>query len=663
MPIALGIDTGGTYTDAVLVDYETSRILASAKALTTKHDLSLGIHEAVSRVLAERPSNVHLVSLSTTLATNAIVEGHGAPICVLLIGYGGRLDERIDLAKELDTSQYVFIPGGHLANGEEYEPLELDVARAAILEYTSRVAAFAVSGYFGTRNPTHEMAVKRLVRELTGLPVTCGHELTHRLDAVRRATTVALNARLIPLICDLITAVERTMAEQGIRAPLMVVKGDGSLMQASMAQERPVETILSGPAASVVGAQHLVADKEAIIVDMGGTTTDIAVVRSGRPQLTSQGARVGRWRTMVEAIDVHTAGLGGDSRVWLDEAGALQIGPRRVVPICLLASQHPSVRDTLAAQLARPKVQMGDGEFLLLQRAPKEYDEATRSFEGELWEALRQGPVSLERVHEIVRYPFLHARYLEGLEGEGVLARAGLTPTDAAHVLGRYAAWDAEAAALAARLMARRLGLDAETLCREIIARTSELVASQVVTKLMHDQGINGYEDALDNGFVAQALRPQQGSLLDCRVSLRPTLVAIGAPVRTYFPTVSELLHSKLYIPEHTAVANALGAVAGSVVARVHVSIIPHEDEGRYRVHLADGVADFASLQEALAYAEEHGRALAIESARRSGAEEIHVQIERHDQRAPVANNWGDAIYLGSTLDITAAGRPRLARE
>ncbi len=501
MAIALGIDTGGTYTDAALVEYDTTQVLASAKALTTKRDLAIGIRQAVERVLANHPAEVRLVSLSTTLATNAIVEGNGAPIAALLIGYRGRFDERVNLAQELGTSRYAFIPGGHDTEGEEWEPLDLDAARAAILEHAPHVAAFAVSGYFGTRNPSHELAVKRLIADLTGLPVTCGHELTHKLDALRRATTVALNARLIPLLCHLIEAVETTLADKGIVAPLMVVKGDGSLMEAGVAKERPIETILSGPAASVVGAQHLAGGQDVVVVDMGGTTTDIAVIRNGRPSLSPKGAEVGRWRTMVEAIDVHTVGLGGDSRVWLDEGRDLRIGPRRVAPISLLATEYPRIVDALQRQPVGGKADL-TWEFLMLQNGKDGHDGEHPSFELELMDALYAGPCPLDQVYRIVQHPELYWRYLDRLERQGVLMRAGFTPSDAAHVLGYYADWDRDAARLAADLFSARAGQSAEKLCQQVVAQTSQRIAEEVVIKLLADDGIEGENEALSHSLV-----------------------------------------------------------------------------------------------------------------------------------------------------------------
>ncbi len=661
MQIALGIDTGGTFTDAVLVEHETNRVLASAKALTTKHDLSIGIREAVDRVLEDTERDVQLVSLSTTLATNAIVEDKGASVCVLLIGYEGRLDSRVDIGEALGTARYVCIPGGHRANGEAWEPLDMEVAREAIRQHAPHVAAFAVSGYFGTRNPSHELKVKGLAREMVDLPVTCGHELTHRLDALRRAATVALNARLIPLICELIDAVEATLSEQGIDAPLMVVKGDGSLVRSAVARERPVETILSGPAASVVGARALSHGEDLVVVDMGGTTTDIAAVEGGQPRLSTQGARVGRWRTMVEAIDAHTVGLGGDSQVWFERDGELHVGPKRVVPLCFLAAQYPQVRGILEEGELQGPEQEG---FLLLQRRDWDADDGQPPFVRRLRDALAEGPCSLARVHRLMEYPRFYGRYLQGLERRGLVVRAGFTPTDAAHVLGRYEEWDAEASRLAAERLGAYLDMEVEGLCEGVLQRTSERIAAEIAHKLLDDEGYegDGERSSMDSFLLDLALNSQESSSLRCEIMLQPQLVGIGAPVETYFPRVRDLLHGTLHIPPHAAVANALGAVAGSVVSRVHILIVPDEDAGLFRVHFPDRLRDCGTLDEALACAETRGRALALKEARRAGAEDIRVEVERRDQRAPVATGWGEELYLQTLLDVTAVGRPRLAR-
>jgi N-methylhydantoinase A/oxoprolinase/acetone carboxylase beta subunit len=153
-----------------------------------------------------------------------------------------------------------------------------------------------------------------------------------------------LNARLVGTIHHLIDATESLLRARSIVAPVMVVKGDGSLISVAEARRKPVETILSGPAASVVGASYLTGLRNAFVSDIGGTTTDLALLRDGRPRLDEDGAKVGGWSTMVEAVAMHTIGLGGDSEIRQDRESPglrLLLGPRRVIPVSLLAEQFP----------------------------------------------------------------------------------------------------------------------------------------------------------------------------------------------------------------------------------------------------------------------------------------------------------------------------------
>ena len=355
MPILLGIDTGGTYTDAVLYDELSRRIVATAKALTTRHDLAVGIRggaEAVLKGSGVNPESVALVSLSTTLATNALVEGQGGRVGLVLIGFDNAAASRAGIADALRGDPCVRIGGGHDAAGRQCEALELQALDRAISELGGSVAAFAVAGMFSVRNPEHEIAVRDRLRACTGLPVTCGHELSSRLDGPRRAMTCVLNARLVPTIQRLLDAAERSFDALGVSAPMMVVRGDGALVGAEVARLKPVETILSGPAASLVGASHLTGEHDALVSDIGGTTTDYALLVDGRPRIDSDGASVGGFRTMVEAVAMRTVGLGGDSEVRWGAAGRgaeaghrLLIGPRRLVPLSLLATEQSRPRD------------------------------------------------------------------------------------------------------------------------------------------------------------------------------------------------------------------------------------------------------------------------------------------------------------------------------
>jgi N-methylhydantoinase A/oxoprolinase/acetone carboxylase beta subunit len=705
MDIVLGIDTGGTTTDAVLMDQEAGRVLAAAKALTTHQDLAIGIEAAMRGVfepeaqLADHPgrligpAEISLVGLSTTLATNAIVEGQGGEVCLLLLGYDEALIRKHAFSEDLVTQDVVYVRGGHTIDGEERAPLDEEAVREAVLARRDTVVAYAVSGYFSVRNPVHELRVKALIEELTaegpaasGRPVsvTCGHELTTKLNAIRRATTAALNARLIPTLRDLILTVRSTLDAAGVTAPLMVVKGDGSLVRSEWAMRRPIETILSGPAASVVGAWFVAGRENVWVVDVGGTTTDIAALRGGRPRLNPQGAQVGRWRTMVEAADVHTVGLGGDSYVRLSVNGEdprsflssqaherfpVAVGPQRVLPLCRLGDQGVISREAVLEELARQQhvkkrpLLPFVGQFLISRRRPGAgVAEADRA----LVERLQEGPLSLVGLAQDPTYHSFLMDRVERLVAQQLALRVGFTPTDALHALGRVTLWDDEAARLGAELLAAQLGLDVDAFCEGVIEAVSNRVAMELVTKVLGDEVAvaEWQREPVAAGLLARALDVVQETDLGCRLTLRQPVVAVGAPVGAYMPRTAERLNTDLMLPPHADVANAIGAVVGSVVQRAHVLIRPIEFGALYRVHLPGnlgldaGVRDFATLDEGVAYAEavvpERLSALAEEA----GARQVEVQCVRTDQTGPVHEKIDEAIFLETQLTFTAAGRP-----
>ncbi|MDR2724931.1 MAG: hydantoinase/oxoprolinase family protein, partial [Candidatus Adiutrix sp.] len=320
-PLILGLDTGGTHTDAVVYDPGPGRVLATAKALTTNHELSLGLINALKTISGLKwPGGlaaIGRVNLSTTLATNAAAEGLGGRIGLVLIGYEAGQAATDDLSRELDRARPVFIQGGHDYYGSPLAPLDLETLKAEVQKIDPEVEAWAVSGFFSVKNPQHELQAAGLIKSLSRAPVTMGRDLTGQLDAVRRAATAALNAGLVSIVNRLLDAVKTALEELGLQARLMVVRGDGSLVSEDWARTRPIETLVSGPAAGLVGARELTRDlagagpADLWVMDVGGTTTDLAYLDQGRPVISRDGAKVGRWRTMTEAVDTRTRGLGG----------------------------------------------------------------------------------------------------------------------------------------------------------------------------------------------------------------------------------------------------------------------------------------------------------------------------------------------------------------
>lgn len=681
MPILLGLDTGGTYTDAVLFD-PAAGVLATAKSLTTKHDLAIGLRGAMEAVLPHLPegqaaAKIALVSMSTTLATNAIVESHGAPICLILLGYDAKALERAGLRQALGSDPVVFVQGGHKPAGDEQAPLDLEGIKAAVLLHAPKVAAFAVSGYFSVRNPAHEIAVRQLIRELTDKPVTCGHELTSKLDAPRRALTAALNARLIPQLQQLIRAVAGLLDKHGIQAPLMVVKGDGSLISAELALTCPVETILSGPAASLVGARYLCGEDTILVSDMGGTTTDIAMLRDGKPVLNKEGATVGGWKTMVEAVAVHTYGLGGDSEIRIDDVAGFIAGPRRVVPLSLLAQQYPMTLEALKAQLAADEMIPYRGQFALRQRPLDAGETSLTEGQKQIWDALADGPVALA---DLLFSPAA-VRNLKRLVDRGLVIPSGLTPSDAVHVLENQDRWCREAAVIGAQLFLLRPSYagwqppaDHETLCRQIVEQVVKQSGEVILDSVFAESiGIARHEwGKLGNELVNHSLAPAiqlngveqvnggvaPVALIDVAVRLTVPLAGIGAPVHSYYPAIAGRLRTRLVIPRHAEVSNAVGAVAGGVMQQVTINITAPKD-GLFRVHLPDGYRDFLSLESAAEHAIETAEATALALAERAGAVDIET---RHDRQDKIFEQPGGLrLFIESVISAAAFGRPALA--
>lgn len=659
MRIGLGIDTGGTYTDSVVLDFETGAVLRKAKALTTRHDLAVGILNSIE-ALGEIPvDSIQLVSLSTTLATNSIVEGRGGRVCLIGIGYKPKL-LREGLGDSFPVKEVHIVRGGHDIYGVELEPLDLEAVREVVLETMDSVDAYAVSGYGGVRNPEHEIKVKGLIGRMCDLPVICGHELSDRLDSIKRAVTAAFNARLIPLIRELILSVERALRAKGIDAPIMVVKGDGHMMSCQMAMERPIETILSGPAASVVGGRFLSGCKDGIVVDMGGTTTDIAILYNGAPKLSGSGATVGGWRTSVLAADIHTSGIGGDSHIKLDPSLGFTISPRRVIPLCLLSTHHPQIKEELrriGSSRKVPAFSYQPSDFLVLSRPIERLDLDERSVKA--LSALRDGPKSMEQIAETTgTHPvLLNLRELE----EGAVMRAGLTPTDILHYRGSYLKWDREAAAIGVELYSRWLGLSPDKFAEKVMETVERRVAEEIAGKVISDEiGPASSERCRTCGWIwKEMLSLERGKSVRISMELGRPIIAIGAPVGAYLPNVARRLNAELIIPEHAEVANAVGAITGGIAQTVIVRVEPiytAAGVAGYTIHAPSGRFVVERMFEALRIAEEEAAREAERLARRAGASKVKVKVEKLDMEADIPADPGGKVLLEICIRAIAYG-------
>ena len=653
----IGIDTGGTYTDGVLLDYRSRKVMAFSKTLTTRDNLARGINKALKDLNIADPANVRLVGISSTLATNSIAEDKTRRVGLLLIGYDRELMAAYNLASKLPTRHLAHFGGGHTTQGLEKEALDLKSIEAWVAHHRSEVDALAISSYFSPLNPSHEERALASVRDKCALPVVLGNQLSKKLDSIKRATTACLNASLVAVMQEFIEAVRTSLVAQGIRAPLMIVKGDGSLMSYQDAVHKPVETVLSGPAASAIGGRFLSGHGSALVIDVGGTTTDMALMDNFKMTLSEDGARVGTFETAVEAARIRTTALGCDSRITFDAGDTVQVGPGRVVPLALLAAQFPQVEKQICNLKKKGDLERRatDIEYWFLSKAIGSQGQTLQNANHhQLIAVLKDGPLSLTQL--LKKLDVYHALQLKAdtLIRQGVIEQATLTPTDLLHVTGQMDIWCAEAARQAVGYACALHAKEQNRLVEQVLDSIMYTMVKEAVVFLASQAGETQLPQHVDGSwgpwFVSEALTGKNPYLAVTLTSRYP-IIGIGAPAKIFVEKVAEYLNTGFILPEHAPVANAVGAVAGSVVVTKEALVYARETDGAriFVAQIEGSNKRFVEIEDACRYAEKIVVQLARESAISAGALAPQVVLEKQTE--------------GALLRIVAcaAGNPRLS--
>jgi N-methylhydantoinase A len=457
----MGIDIGGTHTDAVCLDGRN--ILATAKAVTGE-DLVESILEVIACLDIDRTALKRVV-LSTTLSTNAIVQKNYAPTGMIVSAGPG-----IDPSHHFLTDAFYLVQGAIDHRGREYMPINHEQVIAASRELKKKaIEGVGVVSKFSVRNPVHEAAIAALL-EKDFRYLSMGHTMSGNLNFPRRINTTYFNTAVMPVQERFVGAVQKALAHLGIKAPLFFLKADGGTFASSAADRLPVETILSGPAASMMGALALNrrAKGTALVFDIGGTTTDIGILLNGVPIFEPKGVDIGGVRTLVRGLKVVSVGAGGDSCVQFEE-GALRVGPHRIGPPACMGGTSP-------------------------------------------------------------------------------------TPMDAFAVLGEFLLGDRQRAIEAIAPLAEQKGLEIRQLCREIISIMVENIRKKA------------WE------FVDEVNRHPVYTIFEM---LHPELVEpdrvilIGGPARLLKASIEEAFDMECEVPEHSMVANALGAALARTTAQI----------------------------------------------------------------------------------------------
>ncbi len=337
----LGIDVGGTHTDAVLLD--KNGLLGSAKVVTDHQDLLTSVRAALKEI-AKQSGNLKLkrFNLSTTLCTNAIVQEELEDVGVLVTAGPG-----IDPGLHCIGNHYAVVPGSLDHRGKEIRTLDTQKAKELIEGFRQKgVDVFAVIGKFSPRNPVHEDQIASLIgRECRFL--TTGHSLSGQLNFPRRIATSYYNSAVWPIFNEFASSVSTSISEMGMSPQLNILKADGGTMPFAQARLTPVESIFSGPAASIMGITALCdITEDALLLDVGGTTTDVAVFADGDPLIEAESVELRHRPTLVRAMKTKSIGLGGDSAVKVI-GEELQIGPKRLGACLAMGGSEPTLVDAL----------------------------------------------------------------------------------------------------------------------------------------------------------------------------------------------------------------------------------------------------------------------------------------------------------------------------
>ncbi len=337
----IGLDVGGTHTDAVLLG--SDGLVASVKVRTDSTNLFQTVLSGLDDITAGvDPRRIQRIVLSTTLTTNAIAQGDIPPVGMIVSGGPG-----IDPTLFRTNPHYFPVAGSIDHRGHEIKAIDsAEIERIAGILKEQDIRHVGVVGKFSIRNPHHELQIGDLLNSRFDR-IFMGHRVSGNLNFARRIATTYLNTAMYPIHKAFYEAVERSLDKKGLRVPIYVLKADGGTMNLSSSIQSPGQTALSGPAASAMGSLAFApAGVDALTVDIGGTTTDIAVIRDRTPLLHPTGVRVGGYRTLIRSLETRSIGIGGDSAVSIQN-GAVKIGPERKGPALAFGGPLPTPTDAL----------------------------------------------------------------------------------------------------------------------------------------------------------------------------------------------------------------------------------------------------------------------------------------------------------------------------
>ncbi len=435
----------------------------------------------------------------------------------------------------------IFLKGGHTITGKEDEPLDIEGLVDTIQGLKDEVDSYALCGAMAIKNPAHELVAQEAISVLDpNKPVFCSHQVSDHPGMRARAATACLHAKLMPLMVGFLSSIQLSMLKVKLSCPVTIICGNGRGASLDEAVERAAITMASGPAATArFGCTA--GEPTALIVDVGGTTTDVCMIREGKPVLSEDGCVIGQWQTHVEAIDMYTAGGGGDSHVLCSPDNTAGLETTRVLPLAM------------TSDLPDPGEWLGCGRRCALVLPVAGLDEQTMAADEILHYLQEHGPANSETLARKTSLSgVILEKRLERLVYLQQIRMSGFTPTDALHVLGTLDIGNRDQADAGARALASALDMKVDEFCRQVIVETEKTIETIILDYL-------GRKIWQDNQ-AAPFLNRRDNELFSLNFSVKIPIIGIGAAARCFLPGVAKRLQTTVSFPDHYEVGNAIGA-------------------------------------------------------------------------------------------------------
>ncbi len=552
MEYILGIDTGGTYTDGVIICEHDSSIAAKAKVFTTHDELSDGICRCIAEMKFGDVKKIKEVHLSSTIAVNKILEGGAESIGLLQIGKSaeGHLPCKYRYT--------VSLPQNCNKGFAEISECDMTEIRKTFLGNVEAVVVSAAPSKYSADTECH---IAKKIEEKLDIKCVSASCICEQDDYYTKTVNAVFTVFLKPVVEKFINSIRTIVREYGISDRIFIVNALGKLISCDEAVDNPLETVFSGLAASVNGGIALTGEKDFLLIDMGGTSSDVTRIMGGSFRETKGFAKIGSYAIKEKTMNIKSYGVGGDSYIRITQCKDIQVGPQRAIPLCVAADRYPYLCDEISNYRKNENYELLTSQEIncyigvkgasLLGLSPME--SLTARY-------LIDNPHNIFYIAEHFNTD-VDALHMDRLVKQNAVRLISLTPTDILHAEGIFTKWDSRISLAAVTRMAQVTGTERT----EFLETVNENIINALSKVCM--QGIAAFEDVefdFDEcpgaAFILDCFFGNKNRLIKTEFSIDRPIVAVGAPAGAWIGKVAEKMKTKAVIPEHGEVANAYGA-------------------------------------------------------------------------------------------------------